>query len=377
MSSTGLEELRRIALFDGKAELTPESRLAWQKIMETRTRFLCYPGPKPDGLNSLEFWLLEHYKILSYFMKLQTNGVPAKVFFSLVNTCCYVPVAERTEHLELRGLTGQRLVVSPEVIREAFGISREAAQDEERGAMWPNVVFPRWHEEVENQGVRQYLPVQKDRYLVSAVSAFLKLTQYRHVKWVHMLAEGLASAVKGYVKKFLEGTAEAIVDVYWALALIHIIKHNWAQLFGFPLNCLEPWEVYEDCSARQEQEQLLRSIYSRAKEFVAKDALPRLLRLEPLVRIKNVTPEDQRPAPPRKRRAQSAAPAREAQLAPHPTRAAQNTSEPDLQVLPSPEWKVQELSSSSPEQPPRKEPRVERPQPETAKNQEAALLPGS
>ncbi|KAL2649572.1 hypothetical protein R1flu_017700 [Riccia fluitans] len=45
------------------------------------------------------------------------RGIAAKVFFSIVSTCRYVTVAERTQHLELRGLTGRKLVLSPEVVR--------------------------------------------------------------------------------------------------------------------------------------------------------------------------------------------------------------------------------------------------------------------
>ncbi|KAL2620653.1 hypothetical protein R1flu_000858 [Riccia fluitans] len=78
-----------------------------------------------------------------------------------------------------------------------------------------------------------------------------------------MLAGGLASAVKEYVRKFLEGIAEAAVKVYWAPALVQIIKHYRAQLFGSPLNCPEVWEVYEECSAGHEQENLLRNMHSK------------------------------------------------------------------------------------------------------------------
>ncbi|KAL2644662.1 hypothetical protein R1flu_012249 [Riccia fluitans] len=86
--------------------------------MELRTRFVHYPGPKPDGLYPTHFWFLEQYGLLPYFLQMQAEDIPAKVFFSIVSTCRYVAVAERTKHLELRGLTGQRLVVAPEVMRK-------------------------------------------------------------------------------------------------------------------------------------------------------------------------------------------------------------------------------------------------------------------
>ncbi|KAL2620325.1 hypothetical protein R1flu_000530 [Riccia fluitans] len=231
------EELRRLTLFDGEAELTLESRPVWQQNMELRTRFVCYPGPKPDGLHPTHFWFLEHYGLLPYFLQMQAEGIPTKVFFSIVSTCRYVAVAEKTEHLELRGLTGQRLVVTPEVVREAFGIPRDAARDEEQGVAWPNQVALRFAE-VEELGVRQYFPVSQDRqehliyrvqthkepagvplqiindyllckasggpapsrrYNLPAVSTFLRLTYYQLVNRVHMLAGGLASTVKEYV----------------------------------------------------------------------------------------------------------------------------------------------------------------------------------
>ncbi|KAL2642777.1 hypothetical protein R1flu_010364 [Riccia fluitans] len=108
--------------------------------MELHTRFVHYPGPRPDGLHLTHFWFLEHYGLLPYFLQMQAEGIPTKVFFSIVSTCHYVAVVERTEHLELRGLTGQRLVVIPEIVREAFGIPRDAPRDEEQGATWPNRV---------------------------------------------------------------------------------------------------------------------------------------------------------------------------------------------------------------------------------------------
>ncbi|KAL2654124.1 hypothetical protein R1flu_022252 [Riccia fluitans] len=179
--ATWSEELLRLTLFDGEAELTPESRPAWQQNMELRTRF--------------------------------AEGIPGKVFFSIVSTCRYVTVAERTEHLELRGLTGQRLVVTSGVVREAFGIPRDTARDEEQGATWPNQI------------INDYLlckagsgPNPSRRYNLPAVSAYLRLTYYRLVNWVHMLAGGLASAVKEYVRKFSGGTSEAVVMLPGAAA---------------------------------------------------------------------------------------------------------------------------------------------------------------
>ncbi|KAL2621893.1 hypothetical protein R1flu_002098 [Riccia fluitans] len=237
MNLSGIEELRRLALFDGEAELTPESRPTWQKTMDIRTKFVRYPGPKPNNLHPIHFWFLEYYGILPYYLKMQAEGIPTKVFLSIVSTCRYVSVANKTEHLELWGLTGQRLVVSPEVVREAFGISQEVAQDEEVGATWPNQVAVKFAE-MEELGIRQYFQVSQDknehliyrlaapkepaivplqiihdyllckagstltplrRYNLPAVSAFFRLTHYQAVNWAHKLAGGLVSTVKEYI----------------------------------------------------------------------------------------------------------------------------------------------------------------------------------
>ncbi|KAL2631459.1 hypothetical protein R1flu_016145 [Riccia fluitans] len=161
MMATVIEELRLLTLFDREAELMPESRPAWQQSME----FVRYPGPKQDDLHPIHFWYLEHYGILPYYLQIQSNAIPAKVFFSIVSTCRYVSLADKTKHLELRGLTGHRihrLIVSPEVVWEAFGISREAAHDKEARATWPNQVALKFVE-VEELGIRQYFQVLQDR----------------------------------------------------------------------------------------------------------------------------------------------------------------------------------------------------------------------
>ncbi|KAL2645516.1 hypothetical protein R1flu_013103 [Riccia fluitans] len=82
---------------------------------------------------------------------------------------------------------------------------------------------------------------------------------------------------------------------------------------------------------------------------------------------------------PRKRRAptSSSVPARETQTATRPTRTTRTTAEPEVGVVPSPPREVQELSSSSsPEQPPRKEPRVEEPPQQAEGRQEDTTIPG-
>ncbi|KAL2613986.1 hypothetical protein R1flu_025678 [Riccia fluitans] len=257
-----LEELRRQTLFDGEAELTPESRPVWQQNMELRTKFVRYPGPKLDGLHPTHFWFLEHYGLLPYFLQMQAEGIPAKVFFSIVSTCRYVTVAERTEHLELRGLTGRKLVVSPEVVREAFGIPRDAAHDEEQGATWPNQA-PREPAGVPLQIINDYL---------------------------------LCKAGSGPTP-------------------------------------------------------------SRRYNLPAAPAQPR----------------------PRKRRAptSSSAPARETQTATRPTKITRTTTEPEVGVVPSPPREVQEISSSSsPEQPPRKEPWVGEPPQQAKGRQGDTAIPG-
>ncbi|KAL2613817.1 hypothetical protein R1flu_025509 [Riccia fluitans] len=186
-----------------------------------------------------------------------------------------------------------------------------------------------------------------------------------------MLAGGLASAVKEYVRKFSGGPGEAVVMVSWAPALMKIIKHN------PPLNCPEPWEVYTDCSGSYEQADVLRGVHSR--RAVAKDALPRILRLRPEERIKNASQQAPAQPQPRKRRAptSSSAPARETQTATRPTRITRTTAEPEVGVVPSPPREVQEISSSSsPEQPPRKEPWVGEPPQQSEGRQGDTAIPG-
>ncbi|KAL2607618.1 hypothetical protein R1flu_026191 [Riccia fluitans] len=315
------EELRRLTLFDGEAELTPESRPVWQQNMELRTKFVRYPGPKPDGLHPTHFWFLEHYGLLPYFLQMQAEGILAKVFFSIVSTCRYVTVAERTEHLELRGLTGRKLVVSPEVVREAFGIPRDAAHDEEQGATWPNQA-PREPAGVPLQIINDYLlckvgskSTPSRRYNLPAVSAFLRLTYYRPVNWAHMLAGGLASAIKEYVRKF-SGAGRGSCD---------------GKLGSGPD---ENYQIQPGPVVR----------------------LPTQLpgTMGGLRGLPWHSPNRGRDEPrhhPRRRR--------ETQTATCPTRITRTTAEPEVGVVPSPPREVQEISSnSSPEQPPRKEPRV-------------------
>ncbi|KAL2642877.1 hypothetical protein R1flu_010464 [Riccia fluitans] len=325
--ATWSEELRRLTLFDGEAKLTPESRPIWQQSMELRTRFM------------------------------QAEDIPAKVFFSIVSMCRYVAVAEKTKHLELRGLTGQRLVVTPEMVREAFGLPRDAAHDEEQGATWPNPVALRFAE-VEELGVCQYFPMSQDkqehliyrvqthkepagvplqiindyllckvgggpapsrRYNLPAVSAFLRLTYYRLVNWAYMLVGGLASTVKEYVRKFPRGTGEAVVMVSWAPALMKIIKHNRA---------------------------LSGPDTTPAKEETSPDIV-----LGSGARDPNGDVPDQN----------------------YPDQA----TELDVGVVPSPQREVQELSSnSSPEQPPRKEARMEEPPQQAEEQQEDTVILG-
>ncbi|KAL2633371.1 hypothetical protein R1flu_004850 [Riccia fluitans] len=365
------EELRRLTLFDGEAELTPESRPVWQQNMELRTKFVRYPGPKPDGLHPTHFWFLEHYGLLPYFLQMPVEGIPAKVFFSIVSTCRYVTVAERTEHLELRGLTGRKLVVSPEVMRKPLASPRDAAHNEEQGAAWPNQIINDYLLCKASSG-----PTPSRRYNLPAVSTFLRLTCYRLVNWAHMLAGGLASAVKEYVRKFSGGPGEAVVMVSWAPALMKIIKHNRALLFDSPLDCPEPWEVYTDCSGSYEQADVLRGVHSR--RAVAKDALPRTLRLRPEERIENASqqapaqPSQGRDEPrhhPRHRR-------RETQTATRPTRITRTTAEPEVGVVPSRRGKSRKYQAVAPKQPPRKEPRVGEPPQQSKGRQGDTAIPG-
>ncbi|KAL2651979.1 hypothetical protein R1flu_020107 [Riccia fluitans] len=302
------EELRRLTLFDGEAKLTPESRPVWQQNMELRTKFVRYLGPRPDGLHPTHFWFLEHYSLLAYFLQMQAEGIPAKVFFSIVSTCRYITVAERTEHLELRGLTGRKLIVSPEVVREAFGIPRDAARDEEQGATWPNQVVVRFAE-VEELGVRQYFPDSQDKNenLISRVQA----PREPAVVPLQIINDYLLCKAGSGQNPSRRGPGEAVVMVSWAPALMKIIKHNRALLFESPLNCSEPWEIYADCFGSYEQVDVLRGVHSR--RAVAKDALPRILRLKPEERIENASQQAPAQPQPRKRRAptSSSAPARE------------------------------------------------------------------
>ncbi|KAL2624336.1 hypothetical protein R1flu_008581 [Riccia fluitans] len=102
-----MEQLCCIALFDGEAELTPNLRPAWMKIMENQTTFVHYPSPKPNELSSLEFWTLDHCGILPYYMRMQANAIPSTVFFSMIgNSAIAKREEERTERLVLRGIDG-------------------------------------------------------------------------------------------------------------------------------------------------------------------------------------------------------------------------------------------------------------------------------
>ncbi|KAL2635621.1 hypothetical protein R1flu_007100 [Riccia fluitans] len=165
--ATWSEELHSLTLFDGEAELTPESRPAWQQNMELRTKFVRYPGPRPDGLHPTHFW--------------------------------------------------QRLVITLEVVRKPLAYP-DAARDEEQGATWLNQEAPKEPAGVPLQIINDYLlckvgsgPNPSSRYNLPAVSAFLRLTYYRLVNWAHMLAGGLASDVKEYVRKFSGDIGEVIV----------------------------------------------------------------------------------------------------------------------------------------------------------------------
>ncbi|KAL2612840.1 hypothetical protein R1flu_024532 [Riccia fluitans] len=286
------EELRRLTLFDGEAELTPESRPVWQQNMELRTKFVRYPGPKPDGLHPTHFWFLEHYGLLPYFLQMQAEGIPAKA----PREPAGIPLQIINDYLLCKAGSG---------------------------------------------------PTPSRRYNLPVVSAFLRLTYYRLVNWAHMLAGGLASAVKEYVRKFSGGPGEAVVMVSWAPALMKIIKHNRALLFDSPLNCPEPWEVYTDCFGSYEQADVLQGVHSR--RAVAKDALPRILRLRPEERIENASQQAPAQPQPRKRRAptSSSAPARETQTATRPTRITETTAEPEGGKYPS----IRGQTVSAPEPP--------------------------
>ncbi|KAL2607676.1 hypothetical protein R1flu_026249 [Riccia fluitans] len=179
-------------------------------------------------------------------------------------------------------------------------------------------------------------PTPSRRYNLLAMSTFLRLTYYWLVNWVHMLAGGLASAVKEYVRKFSRGPGEAVVMA-----------------------------------------DVLQGVHSR--RAVAKDSLPRILRLKPEERIENASQQAPAQPQPRKRRAptSSSAPARETQMATRPTRFTRTTAEPKVGVVPSLPREVQEISStSSPEQPPRKEPRVGEPPQQSEGRQGDTAIPG-
>ncbi|KAL2631460.1 hypothetical protein R1flu_016146 [Riccia fluitans] len=105
--------------------------------------------------------------------------------------------------------------------------------------------------------------------------------------------------MKAYVRKFSGGTANAAETVSWAPALLQIIKHNWALFFNSLLNCAEPWGIYEECASSCEQVDVLRAVHSR--KAVAKDALPRLMKLKPEARVENGPPEAPTQPQPRKR----------------------------------------------------------------------------
>ncbi|KAL2650363.1 hypothetical protein R1flu_018491 [Riccia fluitans] len=219
----------------------------------------------------------------------------------------------------LRRVNGKELVVGPSNIQRAFGISQDAATDEHKGVAYRNMSLLKFHE-VEEMGMQEYfqiaidkgehmvnrqkgpagIPIQiindylfcrdnKHRCFLSAVSAFLSLMRYRNVNRAHMLARGLASAVKEYVQKFDKGQNPNIVHISWTPAIIQIVKENRSRLMESPLNCLGPWEELEHCTGSQEQTDKLRNLHS--KKEVAKDLLYSLLRIDNAPR-QSTTPHD-------------------------------------------------------------------------------------
>ncbi|KAL2653142.1 hypothetical protein R1flu_021270 [Riccia fluitans] len=142
-----IEQLHRIALFDGEVELTPNSRPAWMRVMEQQTKFVRYRGPKPDELSSLEFWTLHHYGILPYYMRMEVDIIPSTVFFSMIgNSGIARSEGGSTKQLVLRGVNGREVVVTPTLIRRAFGISPDAINDERGRVLHPNLSAMRFYE---------------------------------------------------------------------------------------------------------------------------------------------------------------------------------------------------------------------------------------
>ncbi|KAL2631012.1 hypothetical protein R1flu_015698 [Riccia fluitans] len=258
-----MEPLERIALFDREAALTPSSRPAWMRVMKRQTAFVRYPAPKPDKLSSLEFWALDHHGILPYYMRMQVDAVPSTIFFSTIgNSWTQRSEGGRIEQLVLRGVNGREVVVTPALIRRAFGLSEEAVIDEQNGVSHPNLTAMHFHE-VDEKGVRDYFKLTKDN-------------QDLYI-WVRTLARGLTVVVREYVLKFDKGQDQGVVTVDWAPALIQIVWESRTRLFGSPLNCSAAWEELDQHTCDPEQAEVLRSVHM--KEAVAKDSLYDQLKL--------------------------------------------------------------------------------------------------
>ncbi|KAL2624310.1 hypothetical protein R1flu_008555 [Riccia fluitans] len=267
-----MEQLRRIALFDGEAKLMPNLRPAWMKVMESQTMFARYPGLKPDELSSLEFWTLDHCGILPYYMRMQAEATPTTVFFSMIGNSAIVKrEEEKTERLMLRGIDGNEVMVTPALIRRAFGITVKGIQSERNGVLYPTLATIRF-QEVAEKGEN------KCRCSLPAVSAFLDLMWYWNVGWTNMLAGGLALAVKEYVWKFNRGQDPGIVKVDWVPALVQIVREGRNELFGSPLNCPALWEELDNYTSSPEQAGVLWGMH--AENEVTKDSLYGLLRLD-------------------------------------------------------------------------------------------------
>ncbi|KAL3689870.1 hypothetical protein R1sor_016179 [Riccia sorocarpa] len=306
-----IESLRRIEFFEKDVILPRKARPAWWDLMVISTKFIPYPGPKPDALDDLTYWTLEHYGTLPYFIQLQASGLPTTLFYRLIATCHYSADTDKSEYLVLRGnAQGHQLLVTPAVIRKSFDILEDqaAGQREIGGRRYTRVLKlqqvldrglsdfveisrdkneflvyrqgkPKGPATVPLQIISDYLVCRGDkrRIAVQALAAFMECLHGGLVDWGHLLAVSLAAAVKDYKRGF-ERTIIGNRSITWAPALMCIAHTYRAQLFVVPIGCKEVWKEYEKHHGSIDIMESLRMEFPES-EMVDEDDLPERLKL--------------------------------------------------------------------------------------------------
>ncbi|KAL3690500.1 hypothetical protein R1sor_016809 [Riccia sorocarpa] len=304
-----IESLRRIEFFEEDAILPREARPAWWDLMVMSTKFIPYPGPKPDALDDLTYWTLEHYSILPYFIQLQASALPTTLFYRLIATCYFS--TDKSEYLILRvNAPGHQLIVTPTVIRTSFDIPEDqvAGQREIGGRRYTGVlklqqvldrgladfveisrnknkflvyrqVKPKGPATVPLQIISDYLVCRGDkrRVAVQALAAFMECLHGGRFDWGHLLAVSLAAVVKDFKRGF-ERTVVGNRSITWAPALMCIAHTYRAQLFVPPIGCKEVWKEYEKHHGSIDIMESLRMEFPES-EMVDEDDLPERLKL--------------------------------------------------------------------------------------------------